>query len=188
MALDLFGLTPQDRDAMAQVVEMVMGQIQNQILEQDPMLGRITPEVYIARPHAKIPERTGLIPGFLANVQICKADYATGTISDIPNVKKTILNLYKWPLFHQAHPHIFVRREKFGFWFCERPRSYHYGVVTGAAIEINTSGQVQLDIGETITAHLDRMHSGQKVSVGKQVRVEYIEELTRWRISNGECE
>lgn len=78
--------------------------------------------------------------------------------------------------------------------FHAKPQTMAYaGAVTGVAIPAGGTGTVAIHdkgnpTGETITAHLDRMHGGQQVSVGKQVEVKYYRNEDRWRITLAECE
>lgn len=78
--------------------------------------------------------------------------------------------------------------------FHHKPQTMAYaGVVTGAAIPAGGTGAVAIHdkgnpTGETIMAHLDRMHGAQPVSSGKQVEIKYYRNEDRWRITLAECE
>lgn len=132
-----------------------------------------------------IPERNGTTLGSLAGCFTQKVSIS-GELTDAIEVK--VWNPYLYKMYKAAHPYFQVHQNKWGLLICEKPRAYHKGVVANADIEPNSFGAVDLNFGGQITAHLNWMTGNQKVSVGRQVEVEFFEEENHWVIVNADCE
>lgn len=152
-------------------------------------------DIYIAKvPDASnfIPARAGATAGFL-ECDIIKIDQEDASLDALTGIKRKVYNPYLIKLYKAAQPYFAISRTKHGAWICEKPRMWHKAVVSGADIDINSSGTVALSFNGatsalTETAWLNWMHGDQKVSDGLEVVIYFFEDENKWIILNAECE
>jgi len=161
----------------------------------------VSPDVYIAKiPDAGIAARESLTKVHFAECQIYNLvqDSSTGDykLEEVSGFKiEKVFNMYPVKWFGTSGRDILcqIHRSKYGFWLAEKPPFRQDAVVTeSSGISANSSGDVTIKINgsdsDVVTAWLDWMHGGQKISNGKQCVIEFMEDKDRWGIREAECE